>query len=44
VEYALRDLNKFIGISSFELSEIIPDNLKTQLPAIEELERELMDE
>lgn len=44
VEYALRDLNKPIGISSFELSEIIPDNLKTQLPTIEEMERELMDE
>ncbi|MBV8251984.1 MAG: DUF1016 family protein [Chitinophaga sp.] len=44
VEYALRDLNKPIGISSFELSEIIPDDLKTQLPTIEEMERELMDE
>jgi predicted nuclease of restriction endonuclease-like (RecB) superfamily len=44
VEYALRDLNKPIGISSFELSEIIPDNLKNQLPTIEEMERELIDE
>ncbi|HVI46357.1 MAG TPA: PDDEXK nuclease domain-containing protein [Chitinophaga sp.] len=44
VEYALRDLNKPIGISSFELSEIIPDDLKTQLPTIEEMERELLDE
>jgi len=44
VEYALRDLNKPIGISSFELSEIIPDNLKTQLPTIEEMERELIEE
>ncbi|MBV7530977.1 YhcG family protein [Chitinophaga sp. sic0106] len=44
VEYALRDLNKPIGISSFELSEIIPDDLKTQLPTIEEMERELIDE
>ncbi|WP_218588079.1 PDDEXK nuclease domain-containing protein [Chitinophaga jiangningensis] len=44
VEYALRDLNKPIGISSFELSEIIPDDLKSQLPTIEEMERELIDE
>ncbi|SEW52363.1 PDDEXK nuclease domain-containing protein [Chitinophaga arvensicola] len=43
VEYALRDLNKPIGISSFELSEIIPDSLKTQLPTVEEMERELID-
>lgn len=43
VEYALRDLNKPIGVSAFELSQIIPDNLKTQLPTIEEVERNLLD-
>lgn len=43
VEYALRDLNKPIGISAFELSQIIPDDLKTQLPTIEEVERNLFD-
>ncbi|GAA3922864.1 DUF1016 family protein [Chitinophaga oryziterrae] len=43
VEYALRDLNKPIGVSAFELSEIIPENLKTQLPTIEEMENSLVD-
>ncbi|GGB23121.1 PDDEXK nuclease domain-containing protein [Puia dinghuensis] len=43
VEYALRDMNKPIGVGAFELSEIIPDELKTQLPTIEEMERGLID-
>lgn len=43
VEYALRDMNKPIGVSAFELSEIIPENLKTQLPTIEEMENSLID-
>jgi hypothetical protein len=44
VEYSLRDMNKPIGVSAFELSEVIPENLKTQLPTIEEMERSLIDE
>lgn len=43
VEYALRDVNKPMGISAFELSQIIPDNLKTQLPTVEEVEDKLID-
>lgn len=43
VEYALRDMNKPIGVSAFELSRIIPDELRTQLPTIEEVERGLVD-
>ncbi|MFI5123968.1 MAG: YhcG family protein [Chitinophagales bacterium] len=41
-EYALRDLNKPIGVSSFELSNIIPESLKSQLPSIEEMEEKLL--
>lgn len=41
VEYALRDMNKPIGVSAFELLQIIPDELRTQLPTIEEVERSL---
>lgn len=41
VEYALRDMNKPIGVSAFELLQIIPDELKMQLPTIEEVERGL---
>ena len=40
-EFALRDINKPIGVSEFELTEIIPDNLKSSLPTIEEFEQEL---
>ena len=40
-EYALKDINKPIGVSAYQLTEAIPDNLKTSLPTIEELEAEL---
>ena len=41
VEYALRDLSKPIGISSYELTKILPENLRGNLPTIEEIEAEL---
>ncbi len=41
VEYALRDINKPMGISEYQLTEAIPDNLKSKLPSIEEIENEL---
>ncbi|MEA3498104.1 MAG: PDDEXK nuclease domain-containing protein [Campylobacterota bacterium] len=41
VEFSLRDINKPIGVSEFELTELIPDNLKSSLPTIEEFEEEL---
>ena len=40
-EFALRDVNKPIGVSEFQLTEILPDNLKSSLPSIEEIENEL---
>jgi hypothetical protein len=40
-EFALRDLNKPIGISEINFTEVLPDNLKSSLPSIEELESEL---
>lgn len=40
-EYALKDLNKPIGISAYEIVESIPDNLKGSLPSIEDIESEL---
>jgi len=40
-EYALRDINKPMGISEYRLTDAIPDNLKTKLPSIEELEKQL---
>jgi predicted nuclease of restriction endonuclease-like (RecB) superfamily len=40
-EYALRDINKPMGISEYRLTDAIPENLKTKLPSIEELENQL---
>jgi len=40
-EYALGDINKPIGISEYELTRALPENLRSSLPSIEELEAEL---
>jgi hypothetical protein len=40
-EYALRDVQKPIGISEFELTRALPENLKSSLPTIEDIENEL---
>jgi hypothetical protein len=41
VEYALRDLGKPIGISEYELTTSLPQELQGSLPTIEALEAEL---
>ena len=43
-EYALRDVHKTIGISDYELGRILPKNIKSGLPSIEELESKLSQE
>jgi len=40
-EYAIRDMNKPIGISEFELTKSLPVDLQSSLPTIEEIEKEL---
>jgi len=40
-EFALRGINKPIGVSEFQFTEILPDELKSSLPTIEEIENEL---
>ncbi len=40
-EYALRGMSQPIGIAEYELSKAIPDDLRTQLPTIEQIENEL---
>lgn len=40
-EYALRDVHKPIGVSEYELTRSLPENLKSSLPSIEEIEAEL---
>lgn len=41
VEYALQDIHKPMGVSEFKLAEVLPDNLKSSLPSVQELEEEL---
>lgn len=40
-EYALRDINKPIGISEYNLMQALPKNFKNQLPTVQELEEQL---
>jgi len=40
-EYALRDAHKPIGVAEYQLVHALPAKLKTSLPSIEDLEREL---
>ncbi|MDM7858834.1 PDDEXK nuclease domain-containing protein [Thiopseudomonas acetoxidans] len=42
VEFALRDMNKPMGVSEYNLVESLPDNLKGALPTVEEIERDLL--
>lgn len=44
VEYALRDIQKSMGISEYHLTNAIPENIKPQLPTVEELEEKLKDD
>ena len=43
-EYALRDINKPIGVSDYELTRALPESLQSELPTIEEIEAELQSE
>lgn len=41
VEYALRGMNKPIGVSEFTVTQALPAELKSNLPTVEEFENEL---
>lgn len=43
-EYALANINHPIGVSQYELTKLFPDEFKSSLPTIEEIESELKDE
>lgn len=43
-EYALSDIHKPIGISEYQLTQALPENLKSSLPSIEEIEAEFAKE
>jgi len=40
-EYALKNVNSPIGVSEYEITEALPENLKSVLPTVEEIETEL---
>ncbi len=40
-EYALRGISQPIGIAEYQLSRAIPDEIRSDLPTIEEIEKEL---
>ena len=40
-EYALSDIHKPMGVSEYELTQALPNELKSSLPTIEEIEAEL---
>jgi len=42
-QYALESSSQPIGISEYELSKLLPENFKSALPSIEEIENELRD-
>ncbi|MBO5349327.1 MAG: DUF1016 family protein [Clostridia bacterium] len=42
-EYALKDINKPIGVSEYKLLEDIPEYLQAQLPKIEDIELHIQD-
>jgi len=41
LEYALRGLKKPIGVSEYQLTRALPEDLKSSLPTVEEIEREI---
>jgi hypothetical protein len=41
VEYSLKDVNKPIGVSEYIITKNLPDDLKSSLPSIEEIEAEV---
>lgn len=43
-EYALRDKNQPIGVAEYQLVDSLPAELQTNLPSIEQIERELANE
>ena len=42
-EYALRGINKPIGVSDYELGNALPQDIRSSLPRIEDIENELIE-
>jgi len=44
VEYSLSDVKKPIGVSEYQITQSLPEKLKSSLPIIEEIEAEFGDD
>lgn len=42
-EYALKDINKPIGVSEYKLSDFVPEELVDTLPSAEDIEKRILD-
>lgn len=40
VEYALSDVHKPIGVSEYQMTQFLPEKLKSSMPSVEEMEAE----
>ena len=40
-QYALSGYDQPIGVSDYQLTKVIPDNLRSDLPTVEEVEEEI---
>jgi hypothetical protein len=40
-EYALRNMNRPLGVAAYQLVEALPKDLEASLPSVEQIEREL---
>jgi hypothetical protein len=43
VQYSLEIINQPIGVSEYKLSKLLPENYKSALPSIEDIEKQLKD-
>ena len=40
-EYSVRNMNRAIGLAEYKLEKALPDEIRSNLPSVEELESEL---
>lgn len=41
-EYSLKDVSKPIGVSEYQLMDVLPDNLKETLPSVEDIKARVL--
>ena len=43
-EYVISDIHKPMGVSEYQLTQALPENLRSSLPSVEAIEQELANE